>query len=93
MEMKMTPIEQRDQDIESVLKYVYDRRCGYMNDLNKLNKPQIVEDLLRVGMLSSGNVLGGETFAITRLGMRYYETMKSPQRPFLHRLFQKVLSK
>lgn len=89
----MSQIEQRDKDIESVLKYVYDKRCGYMTDLNKLNKPKIVNDLMSVGMLSIGNTLSGETYAITRLGVRYYETIKLPQRPFLHRLFQKVLSK
>ena len=89
----MTNIEQHDKDIESVLKYIYDKRHGYMNDLNKLNRPDIIQDLLHVGMLSTGYAAGGKTFAITQLGAQYYETIKLYRRPFLRRLFRKVLSK
>ena len=71
----MTSIEQHDKDVETVLKYLYQHRRGYMADLEKLNKPDIIKELSILGMLNTGYTPKKKTYSITLNGIIYYKTV------------------
>lgn len=84
---------QHDKDIEFVLWYAYKNRYGFFDDLDKLNKPDIVAELCVVGFIKTGFARNGKTYAITPLGMRYYNVIKSPRKTLFYRLFHKCLER
>lgn len=54
-----------------MLKYVYGHPWGYMRELEKLNKPDVLKAMLTTGLLKSGYTRTAKTYAITDLGTRY----------------------
>ena len=63
--------ELHDTDMLFLLKYVYGRQWGYMRELEKLNKPDVLQSMLTTGLLKSGYTRTAKTYAITDLGIRY----------------------
>ena len=80
-------MEQLDQEIISVLEYLTTHKYGYMRDLEKLGKADIVAGLKVLGMVKTGFTHDGETYAITSLGMRYYNLIKPGQKSIFARIF------
>ena len=84
---------QHDKDIEFVLGYAYKNKYGFLRDLDKLNKPEIVAELCLVGFIKTGFARGGKTYAITPFGKNYYRVTQTPRKTLFYRLFHKCLER
>ena len=83
-------IEQLDNEIISVLEYLTTHKYGYMRDLEKLGKNDIIDGLKVLGMVKTGYTRDGETYAITRQGIAYYNIVRPDKKSLFAKIFHRI---
>lgn len=83
-------IDDHDKNVIFAFEHIKKHPYGYMGDLEKLGKNDIIDGLKVLGMVKTGYTRDGETYAITRQGIAYYNIVRPDKKSLFTKIFSRI---